>query len=129
MLEVSILHQGQARGANPTFALWLPILEGLIGLLKGLVGLLDLLKLLFLRLKLSLKLFGVVKLLAASRSEKAVRMSFAAFITRISSRLGLFLAMVHDFDCMRLVTVIVATAIVHLDTQALVFTYMGFMLS
>ena len=129
LLFVSILHQGQARGADPTFALWLSILEAFIGLLKGLVGLLDLLKLLLLRLKLSLQLFGVSKLFATSRSEKAMRMSFAAFITRIGSRLGLFLAAVRDFDCMRLVAVIMATAIMHLDIQALVFIHMGFMLS
>ena len=91
------------------------ILEGFIGLLKGLVSLLDLLKLFLLGLELSSQLFGIGKFLASGRSEKAMRMGFAVFITLIFSRLSLFLFMIYDFDCMRLINFIVRTTIMHID--------------
>ena len=110
LLEASILHQGQALGADTAFAWpWFLIFEGFIGLLKGLVGLLDLLKLLLLFLELSFQVFITCEFLAAGRNERAMRMGFA--ITLICSWLGLFLVMIYDFDCVRLITFIV-----HLDT-------------
>ena len=105
LLEVTILHQGEAFGTDTTFA-WFGLFtfEGLIGLLKGLVGFLYLVKLLLLFLKLSFQLFGVRKFRAANWREIAMRMRFTFF-----SRLRVFLAafLIYDLDCVRCITIIV----------------------